>query len=357
MPSTVILAAFDIIIAICRQAGYSEEELLVVQGIAEDTAFPLVDFNGDLIEFFGCNPSGHPLTVIINGLANSLYMRYCYAILSPEGNCKNFKRDIKLMTYGDDNIMGVSKDITFFTHTSVQKTLASIDIEYTMAEKEAKSVPFINISRASFLKRSWVYDEDVGAYLCPLDHESINKMLCVCVASKTVTPQEQCICIIETALREYFFYGKSTFLKRREMFKEVIEECNLELYVKDSTLPTYSELCKQFWENSPDPCVNGPVFVVQSGNIRSTALFDLLISGFTVTLFYIVAYFFGLFTLSPRIFLYFIRDIFCLFGKVIQTRIKNFLILCFDFYIIFIKIPLLLLEGMLLRRLNNLRCR
>jgi hypothetical protein len=88
MPSTIILAAFDIIRRLCKQAGYSESDLKVVQGIAEDTAFPLVDLNGDLIEFYGSNPSGHPLTVIVNGLANALYMRYCYAKLSPEGNAK-----------------------------------------------------------------------------------------------------------------------------------------------------------------------------------------------------------------------------------------------------------------------------
>jgi hypothetical protein len=68
MPPDVILAAYDIIYAICKEAGYSESDLLVVQGIAEDTAFPLVDFNGDLVQFYGSNPSGHPLTVIMVGL-------------------------------------------------------------------------------------------------------------------------------------------------------------------------------------------------------------------------------------------------------------------------------------------------
>jgi len=210
----------------------------------------VVDFNGDLIEFFGCNPSGHPLTVIINGLANSLYMRYCYAVLAPDKSATNFKRDVSLMTYGDDNIMGVSPNITFFNHTAIQKVLASVDIEYTMADKGALSKPFIHISESSFLKRSWRYDEDVGAYLCPLDHKSINKMLTVCVSSKTITPQLQAIAVIETALREYFFYGRYIYEFKKIMFEEIVDENNLRLYVMDSTFMSYEDLCNQFWENS-----------------------------------------------------------------------------------------------------------
>lgn len=71
-----ILAAFDIIIYFCQLSGnYSEEDIQIVRCIAEDTAFALVDFNGDLVQFYGSNPSGNPLTVILNSIVNSLRMR------------------------------------------------------------------------------------------------------------------------------------------------------------------------------------------------------------------------------------------------------------------------------------------
>ena len=63
MFASIILEAFWILHEICRKAGYSDTELRVVQGIAYDTSFPFYYFFGDLIEFFGTNPSGHPLTV------------------------------------------------------------------------------------------------------------------------------------------------------------------------------------------------------------------------------------------------------------------------------------------------------
>jgi hypothetical protein len=119
MPPCIILAAFEIMATICKEAGYTPEDLRVVQGIAEDTAFPLVDFNGDIVEFFGSNPSGHPLTVIVNSLANSLYMRYCYTVLSPQKSCTDFQDNVALMTYGDDNVMGVSPKAPFFNHTAI----------------------------------------------------------------------------------------------------------------------------------------------------------------------------------------------------------------------------------------------
>jgi hypothetical protein len=251
MPSTIILAAFDIIRRLCKQAGYSEAELRVVQGIAEDTAFPLVDLNGDLIEFYGSNPSGHPLTVIINGLANALYMRYCYAKLSPNGSAKDFKKHVALMTYGDDNIMGVSKDASFFNHTTIQMVLADAGITYTMADKETESIPYIHLKDCSFLKRTWRWDEDVKAYLAPLEEDSILKSLTIGVQSKTLSPEAQAVAVISSAICEYFFYGKKVFEEKRQMFKDIIAENKLEFYVTDTTLPMWEELNDRFQSAVP----------------------------------------------------------------------------------------------------------
>jgi hypothetical protein len=257
MPPQIILAAYDIIYAICEKSGnYSDLDLKVVRGIAYDTAFPLVDFNGDLMQFYGSNPSGHPLTVIINSLVNSLYMRYCYKVLNPESEVATFKSNVSLMTYGDDNIMGVSSKIQWFNHTSIQATLKDIGIVYTMADKEAASVPYLNISETSFLKRSWRYDIDIGAYVCPLEHESIEKMLMVWTRSKTITEEEQICSVVSSAVREYFYYGKEIFNEKRSMLQSVLLGKGYELWIEDSTFPTWDELYTQFWDASKNVDVN-----------------------------------------------------------------------------------------------------
>jgi hypothetical protein len=253
MPASVIRAAFGIIHTICQRAGYDEKALRVVAGIALDTAYPNIDFHGDLIEFYGSNPSGHPLTVIINGLANSLYMRYVYTILKPPTETRPFKENVRLMTYGDDNIMGVNPECNWFNHTAIQKVLADIDIGYTMADKEAESVPYIHIDNANFLKRTWRFDPDIWSYVAPLEASSIEKMLTVCVAKPNMSPKAHAIALISTAIREYFWYGWDVFHEKRQMFVEIIEECELEAYVEEATLPSWESLWADFVQSSEIP--------------------------------------------------------------------------------------------------------
>lgn len=245
MPSSVILAAFNIIIAMLKAANWSDRDINVVKGIATDTAFPTIDFNGDLIRCYGTNPSGHPLTVIINGLANSLYIRYCYFMANPDKECGSFQKNVSLMTYGDDMIMGVSRSIDWFHHTVVKQQLADIDIEFTMADKEAPSVPFINIKDATFLRRSWRYEEELGYRVCPIEHASIDKMLTMCVQSKTISMELQAVAVMDTAVREYFWYGKSIFEEKRALMLHFIEELNLQEYV-ERDFPTWEQLKGDF---------------------------------------------------------------------------------------------------------------
>jgi len=251
MLADFILAAFDVIIKIMEHVGASPQELLVIQCIAYDIAFPVCNINGDLIEFFGTNPSGHPLTVIINSIVNSLYVRYCYRSLNPEQVVSNFKEFVALFTYGDDNAMGISKSIPWFNHTTIQKSLAEIGVGYTMADKLSKSVPYIHIDQASFLKRTWRWDERMQVHLCPLEEESIFKSLTVWVPSESIDEYAQFVEVVSSAVQEYFFYGEEKFEEMRNYFMHLITSSSpFDLYVTKSTFPTYEILEKRFKENS-----------------------------------------------------------------------------------------------------------
>ncbi len=246
MAAPFILAAFHILEKLALVAGWSDEELRVIRCIAYDTAFPCIDYNGDLIEVQG-NPSGHPLTVIINCLVNSLYVRYAYRLITKK-DLDTFKDNVKLATYGDDNIMGINPNLPEFNHCSIAEAMKVIGVEYTMADKEAESIPYINIKDASFLKRTFKYDPDIGAVVAPLDHSSIDKMLTNCIRSKSLTSEAHAVVVIETALREYFFYGREIFEDRKSFFKNLVaNKENLAFYVRDSTFPEYSTLVEEFW--------------------------------------------------------------------------------------------------------------
>lgn len=252
MAAPFILAAFDILIAISKAAGWSDEDLMYLRCIAHDTAFPVVDIKGELIEIQG-NPSGHPLTVIINCLVNSLYMRYAFSKIESSIPLTDFQKYVELKTYGDDNILGVSPACTKFSHTSISVVLSTIGVVYTMAEKEAESVPFIHINDASFLKRKFRYDPDIGAVVAPLDRSSFDKMLTSYADNGVISPQAHSICVMETALREYFYYGRVEFEIKRDMMWRVIQDKNLGAYVDpDRGLPLFSSLIIDFWTHSGD---------------------------------------------------------------------------------------------------------
>jgi len=246
MIADFIMMAFQIIAQLHKVAGFSDEECQIIMGIGVDVAFPLCNLDGTLYEFFGTNPSGHPLTVIINSIVNALYMRYCYIKLNPNRECASFKQNVHLMTYGDDNAMGVSPERPWFNHTAIQAVLADIGVEYTMADKESESVPFINISEVSFLKREWRWEEELRAHACPLDENSIKRSLTVWLPSKTVDKHTQMIDVMISANNEFFFHGRETFEKHHAKFREILAREPYCLIGSSKRLPTWSELKDRF---------------------------------------------------------------------------------------------------------------
>jgi hypothetical protein len=249
MSAQWILAAFSVIDNILKAAGRSEKDRQIVQGIAYDTAFPLTDFNGDLVEFWGSNPSGHPLTVIINGLVNALYVRYSWALAG--NDLTEFKESVSLMTYGDDNIMGVARHVDNFDHTVLVDKLSTIGVVYTMADKETASVPFVNISDVTFLKRGWRYEPEIGHHVAQIEHASIAKMLTMHIPSKVVCVEQHAVDVMFTALAEYFFYGRKVFDEKRAMFFEIVREKDLAPYLQRD-FPTFDMIYDVYMENSQD---------------------------------------------------------------------------------------------------------
>lgn len=263
MISAFMLEAFHILIQICKRSGnYTDEDLKIMYGISYDISFPMIDLNGDLLRLWCSNPSGHPLTVIINCLVNSLYMRYAYYMSNPLHEAKTFKTNVVLATYGDDNVLNVSKNINWFNHTSIQNKLSEIGITYTMADKIQQSIPFIHMNDVTFLKRRWRYDEDVKKFLCPLEFDSIEKQLMVWTRSKNVSKEEQGIDIIQSVCREWWFYGKDKFNHNSLKMQQLVADLGWQLWIKESTFPTWEQLYSDYLANSKH-------IIIQSRSIKS----------------------------------------------------------------------------------------
>ncbi len=242
MGANVIYFCFEIIAKVAKNSGADEEMVRAIYAIAEDVAFAFVDFDGDLIMFLGSNPSGHPLTVIINCLCGSLYMRYAFVDITAK-DPSQFKRFVALLTYGDDNAVGVSPDLPSFNHTSVMESLAKCGIVYTTADKESESTPYQPLDQISFLKRYFV--KDGKRTLAPLEKDSIIKMLTIHTASNSLCEEEQTACAMQSAVREAAMHGEDYYNEIRSLCEEAVNECGLSLWHEE--FPSFQYLM-QCWD-------------------------------------------------------------------------------------------------------------
>jgi len=259
MSPRFMLASFKILINLAERSGhYDSDDLMIMRGIATEICSPTYDYFGTLVQFYGSNPSGHPLTVVINSLVNSLYMRYVYYKIAQEEKWWRvplYANVVSLLTYGDDNIMSVKKGYDAYNHTNIARVLAESDITYTMADKEAESVPFINGSEAGFLKHNAVWDDELKLYRAVIDESSISKMLHAHGRS-AISEELHAACTIKDALDKYSHYGKDIYNMKREQLLKVAEECNIAGLV--GSFPTYKEqilkYCANYeWDENPYP--------------------------------------------------------------------------------------------------------
>lgn len=248
-PATFMSAAYKILFDIIMQANsmnnsFSGDDIVIIEGIVTDLCNPVYEHNGDLLGVVGSNPSGHNLTVIVNNIANSLFMRYAYyQIASDEGVAPpSFRDTVALLCYGDDNKMTVAEGYPWFNHTRIASALADISVTYTMADKEAESVPYISVHDADFLKRGAVYDEEFDMYLAPLKISSIFKSLHCRNRNSEIKPTEHAGTNAGTAAFELMFHGREVYDKYVPVLDKVLAEVGAEIHVQGcGALPSYDK--------------------------------------------------------------------------------------------------------------------
>jgi hypothetical protein len=225
MPAQVTLAAFDILLDIAQQCeGYTEEDLTLMRNMVHEVVYPVLAYNGDLIQLFGTNPSGQNLTVIINSIVNSLLLRSCFYTFYPD---KVFKACCSFLTYGDDVIGTVIEGLDKFTHITYAKWLSEYDMKFTMPDKESEPVHYMSEKDVDFLKRKSEFNPDLGVKVGLLSEDSIFKRLHSHLLSKELSLEEHSAENISSSLHDWFYYGREVFEDRREKLKRVAEIANV----------------------------------------------------------------------------------------------------------------------------------
>nr|UNY42033.1 MAG: polyprotein [Picornavirales sp.] len=252
IPSQMIMAIGRIFVDIAKIAGYTKEEIIVLNSIFSELSFSIVDFNGDVLMLDGANPSGNSLTVFINSLCNSLLMRIYFYHLYPR---RKFTNNVRMMSYGDDLIAAVGSLAGNYTMKGYAKYLAQFGFVVTPAQKDEDLKSFSKLREIDFLKRKFVWSADYGAMIAPLDENSIYKRLCNYMTSET-SVEVIVGANIDGALDEWAFYGKAVYLDRQKKLIKIVEEFELHRFVHRLYM-TYEQRVFMWRQNNADPAVMG----------------------------------------------------------------------------------------------------
>nr|ASM94055.1 hypothetical protein [Barns Ness breadcrumb sponge aquatic picorna-like virus 3] len=225
MPAQVTIAAFDILIDMAEKCeNYSEEDLHLMRQLVNEVVYPIMAYNGDLIQLFGTNPSGQNLTVIINSLVNSLLLRCSFYTIYPK---RVFKNCCSFLTYGDDVFGTIVESCDKFTHITYAEFLAEHDMKFTMPDKESTPTHYMKEKDVDFLKRKCVFNEDLGRKVGLLSEDSIFKRLHSHLLSKNLTMETHSAENIESSAYDWFYYGRDVYNDRVEKLKLVAEKSGI----------------------------------------------------------------------------------------------------------------------------------
>jgi len=215
---------------------YNDENSQVRHTIMLCESQGLHQYENHIYDTDGGIPTGSPLTVIINTIVNSLYLRIAYQALAPSpwNTMFHFRNLIRCRIYGDDNVVAVSPYLleTFNAHT-VGRYLANYRISYGAADKGTTQEAHKPILETSFLKNRIGYQH--GFYV-PLMPEA-NLLETINWIRTTFEPEKACEDNCNCSLREFFFHGRERFITIRQAILSIRPQYNL---------VTYSELLNEF---------------------------------------------------------------------------------------------------------------
>lgn len=179
------------------------------------------------------NPSGNPMTVVINTIGNMLYMAYCWFRLAPQEMKDEvlFRNNVTYFAYGDDNIVTVAPSCaSYYNMITVGQELDRIGIDYTPTSKIGVREAIRLLRDMSFLKRKFRFH---GSQVYPLmDEHTLHEL--VNWVRKSDDPQEALSMNIASCMRMAFFYGYPYYKEFRDSIMQVAREQRVQL-----DIPTY----------------------------------------------------------------------------------------------------------------------
>jgi len=156
--------------------GWYRDGWEIVRSVLWQEIYNSRHLNGKRVyEWLHALPSGHPLTTLINSLANQILVRVIFKRLCPD---LVFEDHVRAVVYGDDIVLAVS-DVAIgrFNQRTMTEEFAKLNMTFTAERKDDIVPEYRPLSEITFLKRGFVNHPLVpGVFLAPLALEVVLDM-------------------------------------------------------------------------------------------------------------------------------------------------------------------------------------
>lgn len=196
----------------------------------------LVVVDNDVFLLGGMNPSGNPLTTILNCFANIIYHMFAYIEIYGLEKLPDFFEDVELYTYGDDSVY--TTNLESYNSESIASVLREYNITYTNSQKKSGQ-HFTPKEDIVLLQRAFV--EEGNRVLAPLSKSSILRALMIGDATTNYGVRWQSV--IHSLWFESMHYGDQFGEELRNLLINIVERKNLTKpdYGRDTWLTKWDE--------------------------------------------------------------------------------------------------------------------
>jgi hypothetical protein len=120
------------------------------------------------------NPSGNPMTTVVNCIVNFLYHWWCFRKISGTVSLSKFTSQVGFTCFGDDVLYSTNTKISNYTHDRISFWMSELGQDYTTATKQTGHVDLKTLDEVQFLKRTFKKVSKL-VYLAPLAQDSIEQ--------------------------------------------------------------------------------------------------------------------------------------------------------------------------------------
>lgn len=165
------------------------------------------------------NPSGNPMTAVLNTMFNCIINRYLYCCImcvSIPNPIRSFRKYVTMVAYGDDNVINIDPSIyDRYNQETITVAHKSIGMTYTREDKQVGLSENRKLEDCTFLKRGFVFKEEYAMYVGPLDENVVLETPCF---ERRYLNDEEFNNLLSNVIHEmalhgpYFYYNWSTKL-------------------------------------------------------------------------------------------------------------------------------------------------